>query len=312
MNQIDVFNYSSFRSYLHDYILERKKTTKSFSLSQMAKKMGLANTASLSRIVKGDREPGQDISDKLIRYFEFSDEQSSYFRYLILLEKAKKDPQLKVMLMEKLRDLHPQKKFHLLDEKTFRVIANWYYISLREVVRLRNFYDDPQHVVDHLYFKITPSDVKEAYHTLTILGLIEKSPSGKLVQTQNAVDTENDVASEAIKRYHEQSIDNSKIALREMDISTREFQAASFAVKLKDLPLLKEEIRDFKYKIMQKYEASHGEGDEVYQMNIQLFPVTKFSELDKNALFSKNSESFIEDTANNATEDVLCEEITHE
>lgn len=280
MNQLDVFNYSNFRSYLHDYILEKKKSTKNFSLSQMAKRMGLANTASLSRVVKGDREPGQDISDKLIRYFDFSEGQSSYFRYLVLLEKAKKDPQLKVMLMEKLRDLHPQKKFHLLDEKTFRVIANWYYISLREIVRLRNFYDDPQFVVDHLNFKLTPSDVKEAFHTLTILGLLEKDQSGKTVQTQNTVDTQNDVASEAIKRYHEQNIDNSKIALRDIDVMEREFQAASFAIKVKDLPLLKEEFRDFKYKMMQKYEAAHGEGDEVYQLNIQFFPITKFSKLD--------------------------------
>ncbi len=274
----NVFNYSSFRAYLYDYIRDNKRKNRGFSLSKMAKKMGLANTASLSRVIKGDREPGESISEKLTDYFQFSPEQKAYFKYLILLDKTKDDTYLKTLLMEKLKEIHPEKKFALLDEKVFKVISSWHYFVLREMVRLENFRLNHDEITKNILFKITPSEVKDAIHTLEVLGLLKRDAEGKLVQEDPQIDTQSDVASEASKRNHEENLDNAKWALRNVNIFEREFNSVCFTIRKSDLPEAKKMIRLFKSKFLERFEAKHGEGQEVYQLQLQLFPFTRASD----------------------------------
>ncbi len=240
--------------------------------------MGLANTASLSRVIKGDREPGESISEKLTDYFQFTPEQKAYFKYLILLDKTKDDTYLKTLLMEKLQEIHPEKKFALLDEKVFKVISSWHYFVLREMVRLKNFRLNFDEIAKNLLFKLTPSEVKEAIHTLEVLGLLSRDSEGKLVQADPQIDTQNDVASEASKRNHEENLENAKWAIRNVGITEREFSSVCFSLKTSDLPEAKKMIRMFKNKFMEKFETPHGQGEEVYQLQIQLFPFTKTNE----------------------------------
>lgn len=276
--ELNVFNYSSFRAFLYDYVRNSKRKNRGFSLSKMAKKMGLANTASLSRVVKGDREPGESISEKLSNYFQFDHEQKAYFKYLILLDKTKDDSYLKTLLMEKLKEIHPEKQFALLDERVFKVISSWHYFVLREMVRLENFVPDYELLAKKLLFKITPTEIKEALHTLEVLGLIQRDSNGRFTQQDLQIETQNDVASEASKRNHEENLDNAKWALRNVKLLEREFNSVCFTLKKEHLPEAKSLIRQFKRSFLDKFEAPTGEGEEVYQLQVQLFPFTKASE----------------------------------
>jgi uncharacterized protein (TIGR02147 family) len=191
--------------------------------------------------------------------------------------------------MEKLKEIHPEKKFALLDEKVFKVISSWHYFVLREMVRLENFRLNYDEIAEKILFKLTPTEVKNSIHTLEVLGLLKRDSEGKLVQEEPQIDTQSDVASEASKRNHEENLENAKWALRNVKITEREFNSVCFTIKKSDLPEAKKMIRMFKSKFLERFEAKHGKGQEVYQLQIQLFPFTKAS--DEEAPQSSTEES---------------------
>ena len=53
----------------------------------------------------------------------------------------------------------------------------------------------------------------------------------------------------------------------------REFNAACFNLKKEDLPALKKDIVTFKNEMIKKYASPQG--DETYQLQLQLFPYTQ-------------------------------------
>lgn len=52
-------------------------------------------------------------------------------------------------------------------------------------------------------------------------------------------------------------------------------KSLSFNIKKKDLPKIKEYIREFSDQMVQNYEAKSGEGEETYHLNVQFFSLTK-------------------------------------
>lgn len=104
-------------------------------------------------------------------------------------------------------------------------------------------------------------------------GLLKRNKEGKLVTSSGLLHTTNDVASEAIKQYHEQMLENAKSALRKVSVEEREFTAEMMTIDKNKLPEIKEFIREFKAKFVRVFEEQKG--SEAYQFQVQFFPLTK-------------------------------------
>ncbi|MEQ1664899.1 MAG: DUF4423 domain-containing protein, partial [Bdellovibrionales bacterium] len=61
------------------------------------------------------------------------------------------------------------------------------------------------------------------------------------------------------------------------DVLDRDITGITISMKKENLPKVKELIRQFRLNISKNFE-SLGDGDEVYQMNIQFIPLTKNKE----------------------------------
>lgn len=270
-----VFQYSDFRTFLNDHIQRKKLRNPSWSCGAWARTLGLKNTASISRILMGGRSPGPEITQRLVRYFEFSPQEKSYFEGLVLLAKSKGDPTLSVLLMERLRELTPKRSFTLLNHDTFLAISNWWFYAIREMVRLENFREDPQWIAETLRFKVSAKEVRHALHVLIRLGLLKReSKSGKLIQGNPDVETQNDIACEGSKRNHEQNLDNAKWAVRNLSIHEREFNSVCLNISSHKFVEAKRLIREFEDRFIDLLEAPRNQGDLTCQLQIQFFPFT--------------------------------------
>lgn len=270
---LGVQHFTDYRTFLVAYAQQMKSAKKGWSYGAWAKKLGLKTTSSITKIVQGKRDPGAEITEKLIHYFRFNKQESEYFRDLIRLYKVKDDPRLSVLLMEKMGKDHPNGAIRILDDKTFSTVANWYYLPLRELVRTPTFMEDPEWISKQFRFKVTPREVSQALKTMEALSLLKRDARGKLRVAEGRINTSNDVASEAIKRYHEQMLENASLAIRSVDVSQREVTGASLVLRCSNLAQAKEMIREFRKKFAQTFEEESG--DAVYQIQIQLFPLTK-------------------------------------
>lgn len=271
---INIRKFTDYRSFLLAHVQDMKQSKPDWSYGSWAKRLGLKTTSSITKILDGDRDPGPQISEQMVRYFDFKDKDAQYFRDLISLSKLRKNPRLGVLLLEKMSKEHPNSMQRLLDSKTFSVISNWYYLPLREMTRMKSFREDADLIAKQFRFKITAREVTKAIQVMIELGLLSRDSNGTLHVAEGRITTGDDIADEGIKRYHEQMLENAKTAIRETLVDEREFGASSLVIQSRNLPKAKQLIREFKSNFARLMEEE--DGDAVYQIQIQLFPLTDF------------------------------------
>lgn len=269
---ISITQFTDYRSFLLAHAQDMKSARRNWSYGSWAQTLGLKATSSITKIINGEREPGPQITEQLISYFKFNQKQAQYFKDLIKLHKIKHDPRLSVLLMEKMGKVHPDAQVRIMDDKSFSVISNWYYLALREFCRMHGFKEDPESIAESFLFKVTARDVSNAIKVMLDLGLLKRNAKGSLYLAEGRLDTTNDVASEALKRYHEQMLENAKLALRRISVHEREITSTSLVMSSANIEAAKELIRDFKLKFEKLMEEDSG--DQVMQLQIQLFPLT--------------------------------------
>ncbi len=273
MEQMRVFNYTNYRTFLTDHFSVKKSCNSSWSYGVWARKLGVSSTAVLTNIVNGKRNPGKSVCEKLTKYFQFNEFEREYFEDLVCLDKSSDDPALSIALMEKMSKFHSAKKFTILDDKTFCAISNWHYYTIREMTGLPHFFEDYDWIAKNLMFKVTAREVKKAISDLLRLGLIVRDDSGRLKATDEIIKTSEDIGSEGLKRFHEQMISNAMKTIRKVDVNERDISGRTINIDPKKLPEAKRFIREFRDKFSESFEEHNG--DRTYQINIQLFPLTK-------------------------------------
>ncbi len=272
-----ILEFSDFRAYLLAYAQKAKSRNPRWSMAAWASKLGLRDTSSVTKILRGQRNPGDSVIKKFERYFAFSEPESLHFRDLIGLQKAKHDPRLREILWERVSKRSGLKPVRILDDRTFSVISKWQCFAIRAMTRFDSFVEDPKWISGKLRFKSTATETLRAIEALLSVGLLARDRSGRLRIAQGQVHTTSDTASEAIKLYHEQMLENARTAVRKIDVLDREFGSSTFVMPVSRLPKAKELIRSFKSEFEALVGESHspGEDSEVFQFQIQFFPLTQ-------------------------------------
>jgi uncharacterized protein (TIGR02147 family) len=60
----------------------------------------------------------------------------------------------------------PDGSLKILDDRSFQVISNWYCIAIREMIKLDEFFEDPNWISKKLHFKVTPTEAARAIELL--------------------------------------------------------------------------------------------------------------------------------------------------
>ena len=84
--------------------------------------------------------------------------------------------------------------------------------------------------------------------------------------------TTEDVASEALKASHHDTLELAHKKLNEVPVELRDFSSMTVAVDQKKIPEVKAVIREFRQKMGELLKA--GNKSDVYQLAIQFFPLT--------------------------------------
>lgn len=273
MTTANIFEFTNYRSFLSAYYEDSKKKNLRWSYEVWTRKLGLKNNSSIIKIICGQREPGPKITRKLVDYFKFNNDQKVYFEDLIRLSKAKKDPALSVTLMQKIQKQFPHCKQRLLDNEEFSAISHWWFYAVRQMTKLKMFTDDPKWISKNLNFKVPPKEIRKAINILLRLGLLEREEKNhNLKFSKENIQTATDIASEAIKRFHEEMLLNARSAIRSVNITEREISGQTITISKDNISKARALIRAFEEEFCNLFDTDRA--DEVYQLNIQFFPLT--------------------------------------
>ncbi|MEE3340834.1 MAG: TIGR02147 family protein [Hallerella sp.] len=268
----DVLQYTNYRVFLHDYYAFKKSTSPAFSLRFFAAKAGLSSHAHLKLVMDGKRNITKNTVVKIIQGLNLVDERATYFENLVFFNQAKTDKE-KAFYYGKLVKSTPGSRLHKMDKAQFRIFTEWYHSVIREMVELRGFNPAPEWISRRLGGTISPAQAAESLKLLTSLGLISKTANGYR-QSQSLITTDDEVNDLLVKQYHGQMLDLAKTSMENVSAEKRDISAVTFAIQRKDFPALKKHLQLMRKELLD-FSSEAGSGEDVVQVNIQLFPLTR-------------------------------------
>jgi uncharacterized protein (TIGR02147 family) len=158
----------------------------------------------------------------------------------------------------------------VVQSDAFWLISDWYHFAILELLDTSDFQDDSGWIAARLGLSL--DTVEGALERLLRTGLM-RLEGGKYRKTNERVMTTEDIESQALRMSHRQSLNQAIGALDEIQVRDRDISSITMAVDVSKLPLAKELIRDFRRRLAALLES--GERTEVYNLNIQLLPVTR-------------------------------------
>jgi uncharacterized protein (TIGR02147 family) len=162
----------------------------------------------------------------------------------------------------------------VLETARFQAIAKWHHLAILNLTYVKDFDPAPRKIAKQL--NITPIEAQDAVERLLTLGLLEKTTAGKLVPTQTRLFVKTTMPDPATFLYENEMLEKAKMALAdrsETAFQKRMINGATFPCAPKHLPEIKKRIKKFHEEILELIRP--GPFEEVYQLNCQLFPLTK-------------------------------------
>ena len=266
MADLDIFTYRNFRDLLSDYYHTQKKQKASYSYKAFAEKAGLNSPNYLKLVMDGKRNLSHKNIKKFAKGLGLAERRAEFFENLVYFNQTKEE-ETRSLYQAKLRMLEAGPEAYLLNEEEKEVVTRWYYFVIREMAYLPDFKVDSAWIVKRLNKNITVDQAKEALKVLEKLGLLTNHRSV-------AVDVSPRMKASAINEFHREMGAQALESVKDDNYEEREFNALTVCVSKENLPLIKERLREFR-KELNRFLSNDKNGDEVYQLNLQLFPLTR-------------------------------------
>jgi len=244
----------------------KQRANPHYSLRSYSKHLGL-HSSTLSQILSGKRglplKKLKDVANKLT----LTPKDQTLFFESVLKVKTRID-EIKI---------DPLDDRFILDESYFKIISEWEHYAALSLMDLDNFKMSPETISQRL--DIPKNRAEVVIHNLLTSGLIVKDGTKNYKKTHENIRTTEDVKSNALQKAHKEILNMSIHKLDDIDLELRDFSAIRMALDMEKLPELKTIIREFRQKVSALTKTGHK--TEVYQLSIQLVPLTKLEKTKK-------------------------------
>jgi uncharacterized protein (TIGR02147 family) len=160
-----------------------------------------------------------------------------------------------------------------MDDAQFRIFREWHHSAILEMVALKDFRPIPDWISKRLGGLVTPAQVADSLKLLLELGLLVKTANG-FRQRDPLITTDDEVQNMMVKMYHLQMLKLSATMLSDLPAKQRDISALTFSIRHEDFPNLKKHLQLMRKELLD-FSAKAGEAEDVVQINIQLYPLTR-------------------------------------
>ncbi len=245
---------SNFRLWLQRQFTERCKKNPRYSLRAFSKYLSI-DPSSLSQILSGKR-PLSKKNVKAISQKLFATPKDLKSFGLMTSNQVTDSAYMQVSL------------------DVFAVISDWYHYAILELTFVSGFKADPKWIAKKLL--ITTEEAKSAVERLKRLGLILEV-NGSLVKSSKLLTNHSDVCtSTAHKELQKQIIEKALLAVDECAAEDKDITSMTMAIDISKLDKARELTRKYRREMCALLED--GEQTQVYNLGIQLYPLSKKQE----------------------------------
>jgi uncharacterized protein (TIGR02147 family) len=268
-----IYEYSNFREFLRASCDHLKDSVPCFSYRYFAKKAGFSSASYLSLVMDGKRSLTKDYVPGFARAVGLNRREQQYFDSMVSFTQAE-TPEAKRYYLELMYNLRSKRAGNALGDNQYEYLSCWYCPVIREMVSLPDFSDDPYWIRKRLGNAVTAKQVRDAIALMLRLRLIERDSSGRLIQVDGDITTDDEVTHASGYAFHQQMLSLAKNVMAVTGREERDMSAITMAVSRRQFDEIKSMLRDFRESVANYLMNNPDVPADVFQLNLQLFPVS--------------------------------------
>jgi uncharacterized protein (TIGR02147 family) len=271
----DIWSYDHFADALFAYFSSLKRRNPRYTLNAWAKKLGEKNSGNLVHFFKRRRAPTAEMTERLIAAMHLETREADYFRLLVARARshsawaAKQDYQTQIQAY---RLAHHGTE---IDLKKFETVSSPLHLAVRELVFLRGADSTAEAIQRRLRVSVSADQVQKILEDLTRVGLIALQPDGSYIKIDDFYQTPAEVPSDAIKLYHQRSLNDYIDAIYSVPLEQRHFTSYMLSIPSSQVPEAKKAIEEFMNNFVARFGKSNETCDQVYQLHTLFSPWSK-------------------------------------
>ena len=270
---VPITQYLDVKDYLEAVYQTIKKHRRSYSYLQFAEELGFSKTNVIYLVIRGRRNLSVKASVKIANSLKFKRDEKYYFRTLMQSYNSRSSEE-REKLFKKLIDIKSRFVDADLSKNQLQFYNEWFHVVICEMTQMENFNSDPNWICTNTVPNIRPEQARKSIELLEELDLIYFDPKkGRHVPKKTTLTTGDEIFSMAVVRYHQAMIQIAKDSITTIEEDERDISSVTLSMPVEAMEEIKEEISKFRKKIID-ISMKSKKPEAVFQLNVQLFPVT--------------------------------------
>jgi uncharacterized protein (TIGR02147 family) len=281
-----VGDYLNFRDFLRAFYLYKREITKGhlrrYNYSFFSAAADIRSPNYLRLVIEGQRNLSEEMALRFARAMQLNKENTEEF-VLLVLYNQETDPSLRNQYLKNLSDfrLHKSLKQGLIDKKTNERIPNWIGWILFSLLDQEGASFNIANLKQLLRNKASETEIQNALNKLLESGELKADPeTGAITKGRSLIDNPEDIPVVLIRRLQTQLMCLGLESLFQDSPTEREFGTLTLSLTKKEFEDLRFQLRKFRKQIHKdnSIQRMQNKGERVYQLNLQLYPVTDKSQ----------------------------------
>ncbi len=275
-------DYTDYRLYLKDVYEFRRATestgVRAYSYSTFSAAADIRSPNYLKLIIEGRRNLSEDMITRFAKALRLARIELEEFRALVRYSQAV-EPIERNKYLKDLSDLRALRTYKSgeVNQATWDKVPGWIGWVLYAMADQGEVDFDPQNLHRLFRTKASPDDIRESLEKLIASGELARNPeTGQVSKARDLIESPQDLPVPLIRKLQTELIYLGIESLFRDSPKEREFGAMTVAMTEEEFNQVRFELRQLRKRlqrdILVKRKVSKGE--RVYQLNVQLFPVT--------------------------------------
>lgn len=265
-----IIEYSDFRQFMLDYYEDRKHRS-AFSWREFSKIAGFSSSSYMKVVCEGKSKLSRIGVERTGSAMGLVGFEMEYFRAMVEFGQAPTEEKKKAAY-ERMLSIAKVHKVRVMEGDLFEFYDSWQNSVVRELAPLMPG-ATPGEIAKQCYPDISAAEVQQSLNFLTKAGLLKKSGNNAFVLAETSIKGTPDATRLALRGMHRMM---SKLATPAIDlpVNERNFSGVTMGLSRESYNKIETVLDECRQKII-SIAAEDKNIEQVYRLNLQLFPLTK-------------------------------------